>query len=138
MPSKLEPIFLNPIHAPNLEVCRDAETPFVFELTVAERTFFFCAPDDETLKVWMDAIKRSKSEWWKAEQERKGKVLERKPAIPRDSSLQGFRIKLNNEESAKVRPSLRIGIWEKISGLNLLRSVHSSNRRERVSFSNKA
>lgn len=79
---------------------RDAETPFVFELTVADRTFFFCAADEETLKEWMDAIKRSKSEWWKSEHEKKGKSLERKPAIPRDPSA--ARLKCN-EESAKVR-----------------------------------
>lgn len=82
---------------------RDAETPYVFELTVADRTFFFCASDEDTVKEWMDAIKRSKNEWWKTEQERKGKTLARKPLSSRDSAVQGSRIKLNEVEFAKVR-----------------------------------
>lgn len=86
---------------------KDAETQFVFELTVAERTFVFCAPDEETVKSWMDAIKRSKNEWWKTEQDRKGKHLERKPASLRDAVIPGVRNKITDVESAKralIRP----------------------------------
>ncbi len=50
----------------------------------------------------MDAIKRSKNEWWKTEQDRKGKHLERKPASLRDTVIPGVRNKITDVESAKV------------------------------------
>jgi hypothetical protein len=53
----------------------------------------------------MDAIKRSKNEWWKTEQDRKGKHLERKPASLRDTVIPGVRNKITDVESAKVRYS---------------------------------
>ncbi|ELR12048.1 PH domain containing protein [Acanthamoeba castellanii str. Neff] len=55
----------------------------------------------------MDAIKRSKNEWWKTEQDRKGKHLERKPASLRDAVIPGVRNKITDVESAKralIRP----------------------------------
>jgi len=89
-------------HFSPIPFLRDADTPFVFELTVGDRTFFFCAPDEDTLKAWMNAIKRAKSDWWKNEQKKRGKTRERKPAILRGSGSVVYTRNKRINDNAKV------------------------------------
>ncbi|KAL6074984.1 phosphatidylinositol-3,4,5-trisphosphate binding [Balamuthia mandrillaris] len=46
---------------------------YSFELsTSGKKTIFFSAPDEATMKSWMDAIKKQKNEWWKNQRALRG------------------------------------------------------------------